>query len=360
MARGQARDRPGGQKAGIAERLVHRAPEALERLLALGAAHGQLEVLRADRLRHLARVLRLVVAAHRHAQAESWEALPERERRERRHQPRIHPAREEHPERDLLGQARAHRALERFEAPGRRLAHRARGAAECVPRPPVAGQVLFAMLEHQGMRGRDLADRGERAVGSREVAVHEIARQRVRRRIARHPRQRRQRARLRSECHRARRDRDEQRLLTGPVARERQAARAGVPDRDRKHAIEAFRELGRILLVQTRQHRGVGAFLDDRAAPHQLAAQRLVVVDLAVHHRVHRAVGAGGDPGRRERRDDREPAEPERHSRIPPQRAAARAAVLERTQHLGHPVRALFGAHAGGPQPRDSTHVRAA
>ena len=92
----------------------------------------------------------------------------------------------------------------------------------------------------------------------------------------------------------------EQRLLPEVIAREQQAAAAPVPDREGEHAAQPREHPLAVVLVQVDQHLGVAAGPELVAPGHQLAAQRLVVVDLAVEDDLDAAVlvapSAGGRP----------------------------------------------------------------
>ena len=121
-------------------------------------------------------------------------------RGERGHQPRVDAAREEHAERHVAGHARAHRLGERLaRGVGQHVVAHARRGVHAVPRAPVALQPLAVRRDLEHVRGRQLPQRGEGAVVAGEEAVHEVARERRRRGLARDPGQRQQRAGLRGE-----------------------------------------------------------------------------------------------------------------------------------------------------------------
>ena len=195
MLRGEPGQRPGGQQARVAERLVHAGGVGRERLRAARGVHRQLVVLGADRLGHRTRVSRFVVAAVRQAEAEGGERMPEGPRGEGRHQPRVHAAREEDAEGHLARHARGDRTRQRLARGGRRVGGAQRchtlagGANDRVPRPPVARAPLQPLAEDERVGRRHLAQGGEGAVLAGEEAVGQIAGERGRGGLARHPRQ---------------------------------------------------------------------------------------------------------------------------------------------------------------------------
>ncbi len=361
VTRGQPRERPGGQHARVAERLVHGRGPGVERLLALARRHHQFVVLGADGLGDAARERRLVVAAVLDAHAERGEGPAVGARGQRRDQPRVHAAREEDAEGHLAGHARGHRGGERRARALRRLpGPRARAAEQGVPRAPVAAQPLDAGAQHERVRGRQLADPRPGRVRAGERAVHEVARERGRRGIARDPRQREQRAGLRGEREPAGRVRDEQRLLAGAVARQRQRAARAVPQRDREHAVQRGREILAALLEEVRQHGRVGAVGHLVPAPAQGQQQLVVVVDLAVHHARHVAGLAGEHARRLVRRHDREPRDAERAGAAVPHRLAGGPAVAQPVHHLADEREPLVRREVGRDDAGDAAHARVA
>ena len=76
--------------------------------------------------------------------------------------------------------------------------------------------------------------------------------------------------------------RPDERLLAEPIAREQQAAAAGVPERDREHAFEALDERWPMLFVEMRNHRCVAAAA--HVVVRELGAKLGKVVELAVEH----------------------------------------------------------------------------
>jgi hypothetical protein len=81
-----------------------------------------------------------------------------------------------------------------------------------------------------------------------------------------------------------------QRLDAVGVAREQQAVRPRVPQREGEHAAQAAHHRGTVTAIQVQQHLGVGMGAELDAGALELAAQLGVVVDLAVEADHQRAV----------------------------------------------------------------------
>ncbi len=73
-----------------------------------------------------------------------------------------------------------------------------------------------------------------------------------------------------------------ERLLAQPVAREEQRFASGVPQRERKHAIEPLEASLAPLLPGVNDHFGIAASAKNMAQCSKLGHQRLEIIDLAV------------------------------------------------------------------------------
>jgi hypothetical protein len=330
-------ERPGGQHAGIAERLIHHRGEVLDRLLAREWIHHRLVVRGADPPRNGARIGALVVTGGGDPHAEDLETARVT-RGERRDETRIHATREQHAEWHVVGDPGRHRRLERVPRGDGQLGVGARGCrvGDPVPRPPVALDRHLAVPQRQHVRGWELPDRRERRVAVREIAVREITHQRGRVRVTDHPRQAGECPGLGGEREARRpigRGGPVERLLAGAIPRHHQPPRARIPDDGREHAVERFGEAGPVFLVEVRDQCGVGSRLDPMTARDECRGEIAMVVDLAVGDRMDPPILARIDVRRRARRHDREPRDAEGHAVTVPDREPVRAAMAHPTQH---------------------------
>ena len=146
-----------------------------------------------------------------------------------------------------------------------------------------------------------------------------------------------------------------QRLDPVPVAREDEAPLARVPDRDREHPAQPFRETGSPLLVRVNQDLGVAVRAERVARTLQLGHELLVVVDLAVLHDDDGAVLVRDRLVAAGEIDDREPPCREPDGAVDERAAGIRAAMHERSTHRREP--AGIGGSARGGDSADPTHA---
>ena len=203
----------------------------------------------------------------------------------------------------------------------------------------VAVRPVGAPVEVDPLPGarRQLADALVDRARRRDVAVAHEPDQRgaIDRRVE--LRVRAQRLQLRAEHERAAaaQPAEVQRLLAKPIARQGQRAFVGVPHREREHAAQPRqRGLDAPALDRRDDDLGVAASAEAHAGAGQLAAQRAVVVDLAVEHqreaprrRVHRLVAV------RRQIDDRQPPEAEPDVAVGPRAVVVGAARDQRRRH---------------------------
>ena len=83
---------------------------------------------------------------------------------------------------------------------------------------------------------------------------------------------------------------DEQRLLAGTIARQREGAVTRVPDAEREHAVERVDGLVAALFEEVHDDFGVGVRAEDVALVDERLPQLAVVVDLAVEDELDRSV----------------------------------------------------------------------
>ena len=118
------------------------------------------------------------------------------------------------------------------------------------------------------------------------------------------------------------------------VARDQQALRAPVPQREGEHALQVLEHAHAVLAIGVEQRLSVAVGAEGMAARLQLAPQRGEVVDLAVEHARELAVGgahrlrAAGDV------DDRQAPEAERERPVAVVAFVVRTAVLKTSGHV--------------------------
>ncbi len=147
---------------------------------------------------------------------------------------------------------------------------------------PVALQADLPVLEHQGVRRRQLAQATERRPRRGDVAEREVVMNRLGVGLARHVRILQDRLRLGREPERARVLVVAERFLAQAVARGEQAPAARVPDREGEHAAQVPHARLAVLLVQAKDDLGVARRPEPMALLLEIGAQLLEVVDLAV------------------------------------------------------------------------------
>ena len=288
-------------------------------------------MVRAVSLRDEARVRALVEAPLGEPDRERVHRLRRLLRRERGEERRVDAAGEEHADRHVREQVRAHRVAHARA----QLLHElglvvvaqllfARGGR---PRVPLDARVA-SLLPREEVAGGQLAHVAEDRVRRRDRVEGEEGFERVEVDLAA-----RQGAQLGRELERAAGRAVVERLDPVRVAREHEAAAPLVPDRDREHPAQPLRELEAVLLVQVDERLGVRVRPVRVARAHELARELRVVVDLAVLDDDAAAVlvedrlVAAGEV------DDGQPPRRERHRPLDVLAGAVGAAVLERRAH---------------------------
>ena len=198
-------------------------------------------------------------------------------RRERRERAGVDAAREQHADRDVGDEVRAHRVAQPRTALLDEL-----GLVGVVPRrqrpgPGVPLELDAPVLPGEHVTRRELADLAEDRERRRDRVEGEERLERVEVELAR-----RQRVELGGERELAADVAVVERLDPEPVAREHEPSPRRVPDRDREHPAQPLREPEAPLLVGVDERLGVGARPEAVPRALELACQLAVVVDLAV------------------------------------------------------------------------------
>ena len=294
----ELRDEIRRQRRRVGERLVERLRERGQQLARV-RPHEQLVVVRRVALGDEPRVGALVEAPLLEADRERVHGLGRLLRGERGEHGRVDAAREQHADRDVGEQMRAHRVAQ----PRAQLLDELRlvVAAQLVhghrPGPRVALELEAAAFRpHEQMTGGQLARVAEDRVRRRDRVEREKRLERVEVDLAA-----RKRAQLRRELERAARVAVVERLDPVAVAREHEPPRVGVPERDREHPAQPPYVFGPVPLVEMQVHLGVAVRAEAVPLALELAAQLGIVVDLAVLDDDARAVLARRSAGRRRR-----------------------------------------------------------
>ena len=320
----------------------------------------------AERLRDAAGVLELGRLPHA--------AEPDRERLHRlghvaRHQrddqARVQPAAEHRAERHVAHEPHADRLVELAEQALGPLLHAQAALGGGRGIAPVALVPDLAAADHEPLARHHLAHVAQRRHRAGHVADAEVGGDRLEVELVGDEAAGDHALQLGPEHDEPVDDRVVQRLDPQAVAREHAAARPGVPHRDGVLAVQALAQLRAVRLVEMRQDLGVAARAEAVAVGLQLAAQRVVVVDLAVLGAPHAALlvgqrlvaardvddaAAGGRRARRRRRA-RSPRRPARGARSPRSCAGAHGAPaalpsVRRWQRLRQ-FRTWLGHHRG-------------
>ncbi len=244
-------------------------------------------------LGHRARVRGLVVVAHVEADREGLDRLVREPRHGRDDRARVDAAREERAHRNVAAQAQGRGLDQGLADPLAHLLHARRRLAVAIGEAPVAAQRDLAVLPGEGMRRRQLAQRGEGAQRRGHALVVQIEVERCVVEVARHALVDEDRPELGGEPEPSPPLGVEQGLLAYAVARQQEAPPAPVPEREREHPAQRLDAGVAELLVEVDDHLGVRPRREAVAARGQLLAQLAVVVDLAVADHDHVAVLAG-------------------------------------------------------------------
>ena len=200
------------------------------------------------------------------------------------------PPERERPQRHVRHHLAGHGAAERLAQRRRRLRVVGPGGSRGGRSLPVARHGKLTVPPDQPVGGGKAPDGGEDRARRDDVLVGQELVEGVEVDLARHVRGHEQGLDLGREEQAARRARVVERLLARPVAGRHQRARAGVPQDQGEHAVEALDEAGAPLLVGVQGDLDVAAARERVPGRDQLGAQLPVVVDLAVADEVHGAV----------------------------------------------------------------------
>jgi hypothetical protein len=196
-------------------------------------------------------------------------------------------------------------------------------------------------VEEQGMRGRQFSHALEDAAlagyeAHREIAIERFPIDAAGKRGVRH-----ESLQLRREAQGTVRERVEERLLAGAVARHENGASRRVVEREGKHAIHARDAIDAPLAIRGKDDFRVRAGAEHVAFRDERIAEVREVVDLAVEDDMqrsadvrHRLMTCGGQV------DDGKPPVPETDAAVlgPPFSAAVRAAVMQCVAARAEPV----------------------
>src|SRR5690606_18734155 len=149
----------------------------------------------------------------------------------------------------------------------------------------------------------------------------------------------------------------EQRPDTGAVAREQQAPQAGIPQRDRKLAVEVFDETVAVPFVEVDDHLGVRSGVEAGAVGLQLRAQLHVIEDLPVEHGPYSALRVVDRLVAGRQVDDRQACVRQADAAAGVEAEAVRAAMGERGNHSLQQRAHRIRAHVGAGDPGYSTHA---
>ena len=289
----ELRHQVGGDEGRIGNRFVQ-MPQQPRQQRHHVRLDNDLAVLRAETLRHLARIGQLVVQRLGGAAVEADRIGADRLLRvlghETDHGAGIDPARKEGADRHVADHLHAHRLLELCT----HLVHPLRFgglAVDGLGQPPVAPLAHLAAFDGQQRGRRQLAQALEDAGRRSHVAQLQIARQHGGVEFGLDARQRQQRLGLAGEGQARCVAQHVQRLDAQPVAADQQPAPACVPQAEVEHAIQAQHNVVAPRGIAVQQHLAVRSRLEAVAQRLQLGAQLAVVVDLAVAHQPERAVG---------------------------------------------------------------------
>src|SRR5262249_40037763 len=146
-----------------------------------------------------------------------------------------------------------------------------------------------------------------------------------------------------------------ERLLPQPIAREHEAAASRVPHGEREHPVEQVYEVRSVLLIEVREHLRVAARSEAMTERFEIAAQRGVVVDLAVADGERRPVLVLMRLSPAEDVDDREAPTPEPPPPFDPMAVAVGTAMDEGGTHASQ--RRRLGPSVGLEEAVDATHA---
>ena len=177
---------------------------------------------------------------------------------------------------DRVAQSRAQLVRERPAA----LAPHVSGRHRRRPREPP--HLDAAVLRHEQVPGGQLAHVAVDRHRGWDAVEREVRLERLEVDLAGESRLAHERLELRRERQDAARDPVVERLDPERIAGQDEAARPGVPQRDREHAAQPGGEVEAALLVEVRQHLRVAVRREPVPAPRQVVLQPAVLVELAV------------------------------------------------------------------------------
>ncbi len=266
----------------------------------------------------------------------------------------VEPAAQEHPQRHLALQAPFDRPadpLAHLRAHARHvgalLAHERRG------RRPVAVTLDVSVTPAHPVARRDLLHpRPRRALG-RHVLQHQVLGHGLGVQVGRGGQERQHGVEGRAEGDRVARGRRVERLLAEAVAREEDLALVQVHDGEREHPAQALHHGRAVRRVERGEDLGVAGGPHRVSAPHEVRAQLVMVVDLAVEG--HDVAAVGRDHRLRSVRavDDRQPCVREPDPALGPHVQLVGPAVADRLQRALERV-AIGGA--GAQDAREAAH----
>ena len=177
---------------------------------------------------------------------------------------------------------------------------------------PVTLDLEPAVLVNRPVPGRQLAIPPQNALRVRHVLIGEIRVERHRVDFPRHARKLQQSLQLAAEEQSRTVVSIEQRLLSEPIASEKQALSPRIPNGQREHPAEPLDALRPVFLIQMDDRFGVAVGAKAMAPRLEIGPQFLVVVDFAVEGDPNRLIFIGERLQARDQIDDREPPETER------------------------------------------------
>jgi hypothetical protein len=293
-----------------------------------------------------------------HADAERAERLVERAGRVRDDQARVDPPREEstqaHLAHEVLGDGALEQPVELVEHLGLR-SHVLRSVAGA----PEATERAVGRADAGRVCGRDLGDSREQGPVAGKVAERHGVGERLEVECGLHQAAREEGLHLGGEHPAELRLGPVERLLSEPVAGERERTLAPVPDREGEHPFQAIEARVAPLVPGEERHLRVPGGAERPSGPLELRAHGAVVVDLAVEDDHPRAVRGRDRLAAPRHVDDGEALHPERDVLVDEEPLVVGSAMLER---VGHPARArgqlLRIGRPSGDDPRDSAHAR--
>ncbi len=202
--------------------------------------------------------------------------------------------------------------------------------------PVTVNRRFAAVLEHQHVPRRELADAAEHRARRRDEPQGQVLVERLEVHLAQRRVAGEQRLDLRREGEAGRGARVVERFLAEVVARDNQLAAAHVPETEREHAAQVLDQALAVAFVERNDQFAVAVGLERVAALLEILAQLPVVVDLAVADHPDRPVGIQQRLPPAFEVDDRQPAMAENCAVLAELPLAIGPAVPQRVQHPRH------------------------